>query len=278
MRFVLAPIRAGPSRELRSVLGDNITVIGTRAFSMWPGGPEHKSVKLGDATWIEDDGRREIMWTDLESGVQRSLAQGLPPSTTLEYGASGALWAVPGLNSDSEKQLFYAGAENGAPIQLGTVGAHVRLSWSLEFGGSLFWFESGNAPSLGRPVEDGALMEASLHGDGARKVVALKEHRLLDTYGENLGAWKGSLYCLAYERTPNSRPPSVQMCLARIRPELPEPFEIIRRFPPHSDRFHFDNGYVYFLQSGTSRGLIDTLLDDRAGERITSSLFRIPLP
>jgi hypothetical protein len=278
VRFVQTPLHDGPRRELHTILGDNIHIIGSHAFWTWPGDAAHSTVKRGDALWVKLDANSEIVWTDLQSGVQKSLTHSLPPSANLGVGDAGVLWTEAAPVDSDVKQLYYSRAEDGAKLPLGAISADESVGWSLEHRGSLYWFQTNNRSQPGQPTNRVDLMTANLSGGGSRKLYGLAEHRLYGSYGENLGTWNGQLYCLASEHVRASRSGSSQVCLARVHPERSEPIEIVHRFPMRSETFHFDNGFVYYVLPGVSRGLIETILDEHAGEKQVSTLYRLPLP
>jgi hypothetical protein len=270
IRFRAVPVSGGEPRDLVTLQTDNVKLVGRYAFWIRSVPDEETLVTRGDEEWMEQVGSSELYLTNLTTGAEKRIDGGLPAGTTLTRGESGVFWARLRPYPDTSRDLFYCSAATGRVLPLGQLRKGVAAAWPVELSETLYWFVVGNGL-------DDRLMAADLDGGNVRPISGLADLRLSGVPGRNLGVYHGSLFCLVRDisRRPLERAP---VLLTRIQPARPNPFEVVRKLPPQSENFNFDDGYLYYDCVEAERGLIQSLTGDDAGGRLVNPLYRIPLP
>src|SRR5205085_1737969 len=128
---------------------------------------------------------------------------------------------------DRDADIGYARAASGTVLKLGVLPRGRKIDWSVEFEGSLYWFMHADPEVDHQDV----LMAANLDGSDVREAVRLSPQQGQAVFGQNLGSYRGSLYCLIRKTITNpTQTPQVQ--LARIHPGRPCSLDILPTLPP----------------------------------------------
>jgi hypothetical protein len=275
VRFREVAIRAGTSRDVVTLRGESLRLVGDHVFWIRPAPEETRWITRGKAPQtqeirVERTAHSDLMLTSLADGVARCIRHGISREVTLNQGNAGVTWQeerpYPG-----KPVLFYARSADGSVRSLPDRAGSLAISLVyVEYGDRLY-----RSPSL-HASGDRMLQHSKLDGSDLKELRVPGEGKSL----RSLTVYRGALYGVLTEAPANNGNPfkvKASQYLCRVYPERADPVEILHKLPGPIANYGFAGDYFYFVLTEKRRSLWASLTADEMGTEITDTLCRFTL-
>ena len=269
-------IKGGPPRDLAAIRATSIALVKRNVFWI-PGAPQAVGSNMdpGEIPELAPE-RGDLKVMSLIDGSQHILRANILLGTILVAGGDGVFWTEPEGTSHLQRGLYYASAADLRPLRVGNIGPEDVVRWSVECRGALYWLQTPSV-SHGGPSDAGMILSHDLARAANSLVLDLGDVRRRAVQGSKAAVWRDSVYVLLKDVSLTGADDEDRICLCRLTPQQANHIEVLRKFPPATSQFQFDDGYLYYISKEKHVGPLQALTDDSPGP-VTSMLYRARLP